>query len=82
MSPGCHSRRAANIHDKVSNKTRRTNTETRFEPRQRKALPLPQNTWNAPKAVSQFPRDHEIPSRVSPAIRWYRSVGLVAISDV
>jgi hypothetical protein len=36
-------------------RTRQTNSETRFEPRHRKALSSPQKTGNAPKAVHQFP---------------------------
>jgi len=48
----------------------------------RKALSSPQKTRNAPKAVHQFPRVHGIPSRVSPAIRWYRPTRLTATNDV
>jgi len=47
VSSGCHPREAANIHDKVSIRTRRPNTETPFEPRHKIALSSPQKTGNA-----------------------------------
>jgi hypothetical protein len=47
-----------------------------------KAFSSHQKTGNAPRAVHQFPDVHQIPSRVSPAIRGYRPVRLAATKDI
>jgi hypothetical protein len=53
------SQRAANTHHEVSGGARRRNTEIHFAPRHRTALSSAQKSWNAPRAVHQFPRAQE-----------------------
>lgn len=65
----CHPKEVANFHHKLSGGAQRRNTEAHFGTGHRKAFSSPHKAGNAPHAVHQFPRAHEIPFRVSGAVR-------------